>query len=105
MAAKDTKVKSFEPARGYDREDWDAVDFPEIGEEELSRMRPATEVLPPAFFEAMEEQRRSRGRPALEHPKKQITLRLDEDVIARFREGGKGWQGRINEALRKAVGL
>ena len=30
---------------------------------------------------------------------------LDEDVIARFRESGKGWQGRMNEALRKAAGL
>ena len=53
----------------------------------------------------MEEHRKSRGRPSLAHPKKQITLRLDEDVIARFRESGKGWQGRMNEALRKAAGL
>jgi uncharacterized protein (DUF4415 family) len=53
----------------------------------------------------MEDHRRSRGRPAVAHPKKQITLRLDEDVIAKFRETGKGWQGRLNEALRKAVGI
>jgi uncharacterized protein (DUF4415 family) len=37
--------------------------------------------------------------------KRQVTLRLDPDVIERFREGGPGWQGRINEALRKAMGL
>ena len=43
--------------------------------------------------------------PSLAHPKKQITLRLDEDVIARFRDSGKGWQGRMNTALRKAAGL
>jgi uncharacterized protein (DUF4415 family) len=47
-----------------------------------------------------------RGRPPLRGTaKRQVTLRLDPDVIERFREGGPGWQGRINEALRKAVGL
>jgi uncharacterized protein (DUF4415 family) len=44
-----------------------------------------------------------RGRPKLEQPKKQVTLRLDQDVIDRFRAGGPGWQSRINEALKKAV--
>ena len=37
--------------------------------------------------------------------KRQVTLRLDPDVLDRFREGGPGWQGRINAALRKAAGL
>jgi uncharacterized protein (DUF4415 family) len=36
---------------------------------------------------------------------KELTLRLGRDVLDRFREGGPGWQGRINEALRKAVVL
>lgn len=105
MAGNTQKLKTFEPDRGYTKEDWDAVDFPELTEEELANMRPAKEVLPPAFFKAIEEHRKSRGRPLLEHPKKQVTLRLDEDVIAKFRASGKGWQGRINEALRKAAGV
>lgn len=47
-----------------------------------------------------------RGRPPLgDAAKRQVTLRLDPDVIERFREGGPGWQGRMNAALRKAVGL
>jgi uncharacterized protein (DUF4415 family) len=37
--------------------------------------------------------------------KEQVTLRLDPDVIERFRADGPGWQGRINGALRKAMGL
>ncbi len=105
MAAKTPEMKNFETGRGYDREDWEAVNFPELSDEELARMRPASEVLPPTFFKAMEEHRRSRGRPSVAHPKKQITLRLDEDVIAKFRESGKGWQGRVNAALRKAAGI
>jgi uncharacterized protein (DUF4415 family) len=34
--------------------------------------------------------------------KQQVTLRLDKDVLDRFRSTGSGWQKRINEALRKA---
>lgn len=47
-----------------------------------------------------------RGRPPLRgEAKRQVTLRLDPDVIDKFREGGPGWQGRINAALGKAAGL
>jgi len=45
--------------------------------------------------------RRGRGRPPLDTPKKLVSLRLDQDVIDRFRAGGPGWQSRINAALRK----
>jgi uncharacterized protein (DUF4415 family) len=34
-----------------------------------------------------------------------ITLWLDPDVEAYFRRGGRGWQSRINAALRKAAKL
>ena len=44
-----------------------------------------------------------RGRPKLDQPKKQVTLRLDQDVIDRLRADGPGWQSRINEILKKAV--
>ena len=45
------------------------------------------------------------GRPPLGGAaKKQVTLRLDSDVVAAFRAGGAGWQSRMNEVLRKAVG-
>ena len=36
--------------------------------------------------------------------KQQVTLRIDQDVLEHFQEGGAGWQDRINEALRKAAG-
>jgi uncharacterized protein (DUF4415 family) len=48
--------------------------------------------------------RRGRGRPPLDSPKKLVSLRLDQDVIERFRAGGPGWQSRINAALRKHLG-
>ena len=46
-----------------------------------------------------------RGRPKAGVTKVSITVRLDPDVLATFRKTGKGWQGRINEALRKVAGL
>jgi uncharacterized protein (DUF4415 family) len=44
-----------------------------------------------------------RGRPPLESPKQQITLRLDADVIKAIRATGPGWSGRVNSALRRWV--
>lgn len=47
-----------------------------------------------------------RGRPPLrDRAKQQVTLRLDPDVLERFRATGPGWQGRINEALRRVEEL
>ena len=34
-----------------------------------------------------------------------VLLRVDPDVLARFRASGPGWQTRMNAALRKAAGL
>ena len=45
-----------------------------------------------------------RGRPA-GSVKQPVSLRLDKDVVDRFRADGPGWQSRMNEALRKAAGL
>lgn len=47
----------------------------------------------------------SPGRPQSANPKKQVTLRLDPDVVEKFRATGKGWQSRINAELRKALGI
>lgn len=47
----------------------------------------------------------SKGRPKSAAPKKAISLRVDADVLDKFKAEGPGWQGRMNDALRKAVGL
>jgi uncharacterized protein (DUF4415 family) len=36
-------------------------------------------------------------------PKQKVTLRLDRDVIAFFKQGGRGFQTRINQVLRDYV--
>ena len=35
--------------------------------------------------------------------KKQITLRIDEDVLEWFKAQGKGYHGRMNDALRDHI--
>ena len=44
-----------------------------------------------------------RGRPMGSGTKAQVTLRLDVDVLVKFRASGAGWQTRINDALKSWV--
>lgn len=81
------------PPEGYD-------DNPEWTDADFARARPSSEVLPAAA--AVTLVRNKAGRPAGSN-KEQVSLRLDKDVIERFRAGGPGWQTRINEALRKVA--
>lgn len=48
-----------------------------------------------------------RGRPPLppSERKRQVTMLLDPDVVAYFKSKGRGWQTRVNAALRVAAGL
>ena len=73
-------------------------DAPEWTEADWARARPASEVLP----HLVAEYRRARGKQKAP-VKEKVTLRLDADVLAHFRRDGKGWQTRLNDALRKAV--
>mgnify|MGYP005810242363 CR=1 FL=1 len=80
------------------QEDWDAVDIPELTDEDFAKMRPAREAAP----DLVEMQRR-RGRPPVAEPKVPVQIRLSADVVAHFRATGPGWQTRIDETLRKAL--
>ena len=82
--------------------DWDDDDLPEWTAEEWDRaefsigdriIRPAQGTLT------------RRGRPKLDNPKRQVTIRLDDAVIEGFRAQGAGWQSRVNAELRKALGI
>ena len=41
-----------------------------------------------------------RGRPMKSDRKVSVTLRLDRDIVERFKATGAGWQTRINAALK-----
>jgi uncharacterized protein (DUF4415 family) len=74
-------------------------DNPIVDERMFARMRPAAEVAP----EIVRRARGQRGPQKSKPVKTLISLRLDPDVVQHFRRGGRGWQSRINQALRKAV--
>lgn len=78
-------------------------DARELTDEELARMRPASEVLPQLVGKANAEAlMKRRGRPALPADERKVTLnmRADRDVVDAFKATGDGWQTRINEILR-----
>jgi len=70
----------------------------EMTSSDFARMRPASEVAPEIVTRA-----KRRGRPRLDNPKPQVTLRLDADIIAHFKAGGRGWQTRLNNVLARHV--
>jgi uncharacterized protein (DUF4415 family) len=101
------KKKKHDP-KDYSDVDIDDPDSPELTEEFFRNARPLRNFpeLHRKIMGAVEQARtekRERGRPKLEHPKLQVTLRLDEEVVRSFKEDGPGWQGRINETLKKTV--
>ena len=57
-----------------------------------------------AFFEVADEyvgdKLVHRGRPRATRPKQALTVRYDTEVIEAFKATGKGWQTRMNAALK-----
>lgn len=47
--------------------------------------------------------KRGRGRPPIPESERKVPvkIRYDQDVIEAFRQTGKGWQTRVNQALRE----
>lgn len=93
-----TTRKTFKPGLGFTRKDWDEVDSPELTDEQMATARPFAEAYP----DLAESIKRSRGRPPVETPRQQISIRLEPEVIAKFKATGKGWQSRVNEVLKRA---
>ena len=53
--------------------------------------------------EQIKVRRRGAGRPVQEVHKQPVTLRLDPEVLARWRASGKGWQTRAAKALASSA--
>jgi uncharacterized protein (DUF4415 family) len=52
---------------------------------------------------AINEIGRSRGRPKKENPKQEVKLRVDPEVLSAFKATGRGWQTRMNQALKEWI--
>ena len=93
-------------------DDDDDVDLSNLGPDDAPELTPEMMARARTIFEIPEEAEfaefiRKGGRPQLpeRYRKRRVTIMLDPDVIEHFKAGGKGWQTRINAALRKAAGL
>jgi uncharacterized protein (DUF4415 family) len=92
--------KVFKPGRGYTQADWEAVDSPPLTKEEIASLRPAKEVLPVEFFEAVKEARKKLGRPRKTDKLVAVTVRLPPDVLDRWKAKGNDWRTRMAERLK-----
>ena len=78
----DAQKRHLEELAAMPDEEIDTSDIPELTDAQLAAMRR------PEHF-----------RPV----KKQITARLDADVLAWLKAGGRGYQSRMNAILRRAM--
>jgi uncharacterized protein (DUF4415 family) len=92
-------LKEFAPGRGYTKEDWDEVSDPhEPTAEQWAQAKPFAEMFP-ELAANIKREREKQSAPA----KERISLRVDRDVAAAYRATGRGWQARMNDALKAAL--
>ena len=72
-------------------------DNPEWTEQDFARARPISDF--PGLAAAFPKSKGGRPRGS---NKQAVSLRLDRDVIEKFKATGPGWQARMNDALRRA---
>jgi uncharacterized protein (DUF4415 family) len=92
-------MKAFRKRRGFTARDLTEVsDSPDLTKADFAKAKPFAEVFPDLAAS------KCRGRGPNKAPtKKLISLRLSPEVIQHFKKGGRGWQSRIDETLRKVV--
>jgi uncharacterized protein (DUF4415 family) len=77
-------------------------DNPEWTDEDFKNAVPAR-VLFPKWVEEWERRKRGERGPQKAPVKEAISIRVDKDVLAKFKATGSGWQTRMNAALRRGA--
>jgi uncharacterized protein (DUF4415 family) len=87
--------------KNYTARDIRAVsDNPQWTKSDFAKAKPFADALP----ELAASIRKGRG-PNKAPTKKLVSLRLSPDVLDHFKAKGRGWQSKIDDALRKAARL
>ena len=76
-------------------------DAKEWTDKEFREAKPASDFFTPEALKALTAAKRPRGRPKADDPKVFTAIRLDADLLNAFKATGKGWQTRVNAALRQ----
>jgi uncharacterized protein (DUF4415 family) len=74
----------------------------ELTAEDIRAMKPAKEVLPKEFLEAIKRKRGERG-PQKQPKKILIAIRYSPEVVQYFKKTGEGWQVRMDQILKRYV--
>ena len=74
---------------------------PELTEADFARMRPVSEVLPPALYARL----LARSEASKSGKVEAVVIHLDPETAARLRADGPGWEDRAGDIPREAVGL
>jgi uncharacterized protein (DUF4415 family) len=81
------------------QQDWNEVESPPLGEAIFGALRPATETFPNLAKLAVRK-RGQRG-PQKKPRKATVSLRLDREILAAYKAGGRGYQTRMAEVLKR----
>ncbi len=73
----------------------------ELTAEDMRLFKPIAEV-DPGMVEAMKDFRRKVGRPKTVAPKVHVGFRLAADIVASIKASGRGYNARVEQALREA---
>jgi uncharacterized protein (DUF4415 family) len=76
---------------------------PELTREWFAKATPASQAFSPETYAALVAMKRPRGRPKADETKVFTAIRLDADLLDAFKATGKGWQTRVNAALRQFI--
>ncbi|MBW7836117.1 MAG: BrnA antitoxin family protein [Sphingomonadales bacterium] len=74
-------------------------DNPPMTAAQLKRLRPATEALPNIVAAHARGVRGPQKKPL----KVPVAIRLSPEVLAHFKAKGRGWQTRIDQALKEVI--
>jgi uncharacterized protein (DUF4415 family) len=84
-----------------------AIAIPTIAEDRAitaaAKEDPDALALTPKQLKAMVPLRTLRGRPKSDHPKRLVSVRYSQEVLAYFKSTGDGWQSRMDGVLRDYV--
>lgn len=76
----------------------DAGEVRELTAEDMAEFKPAEEVLPSELLSVLPKRGRGKQRAPT---KRQITLRISPDIVEYFKSEGKGWQTKMEQAMRE----
>ena len=75
----------------------------ELTRDDMREMRSTTDVLPPELVALLPRRGPGQRGPQRQATKVSVTMRYSPEVVAYFKATGKGWQSRMDAALKQYI--